>query len=122
MNSEYRESKFLYRKNLFNMQKSLSDIMFFTPPVSGSDIQQFEEAGSLESGKAVLEIVSPVSGKITAINEKLLESPELVNEDPYGKGWIAEIELSDFESDKDLLLEFDEYFKIMKKKVDEYHV
>jgi len=104
------------------MQKSLSDIMFFTPPAAGSDIEQFEEAGSLESGKAVFEIVSPVSGKITAVNDKLLESPELVNESPYAKGWIAEIELSDFDSDKDLLLEFDGYFEIMKKKVDEYHV
>lgn len=104
------------------VQKSLSDIMFFTPPAIGNEIEQFEEAGSIESGKAVFEIVSPVGGTITAINEKLLEAPELINQNPYEQGWIAEMELSDFENDKDLLHEFDGYFPILKRKVDEFHV
>lgn len=104
------------------VQKSLSDIMFFTPPAIGNEIEQFEEAGSIESGKAVFEIVSPVGGTITAINEKLLEAPELINQNPYEQGWIAEMELSDFESDVDLLHEFDGYFPILKRKVDEFHV
>lgn len=104
------------------VQKSLSDIMFFTPPAIGNEIEQFEEAGAIESGKAVFEIVSPVGGTITAINEKLLEAPELINQNPYELGWIAEMELSDFESDKDLLHEFDGYFPILKRKVDEFHV
>lgn len=104
------------------VQKSLSDIMYFTPPAIGSEIEQFEEAGSIESGKAVFEIVSPVSGTITTINEKLLEEPELLNQNPYEQGWIIEMELSDFESDKDLLHEFDGYFTVLKRKVDEFHV
>lgn len=104
------------------VQKSLSDIMFFTPPAIGNEIEQFEEAGSIESGKAVFEIVSPVGGTITAINEKLLEAPELINQNPYEQGWIAEMELSDFENDKDLLHDFDGYFPILKRKVDEFHV
>lgn len=104
------------------VQQNLSDIMFFTPAAVGSEIQQFDEVGQIESGKAVFEVISPVSGTVTAINEKLLESPELVNENPYEKGWIAEIQLSNFEDDKELLLNFDEYFEKMKRKVDEFHV
>ncbi|SKA81169.1 glycine cleavage system H protein [Caloramator quimbayensis] len=104
------------------VQQSLSDIMFFTPPAVGSEIEQFGEAGTIESGKAVFEVVSPVSGTVVAVNEKLLNSPELINENPYEKGWIEEIELSDFESDKELLYDFNKYFEIMKRKVDEFHV
>lgn len=104
------------------VQQSLSDIMFFTPPSVGSEIEQFGEAGNIESGKAVFEVICPVSGTITAVNEKLLEAPELINENPYEKGWIAEIELSDFENDKDLLYDFAKYFEVLKRKVDEFHV
>lgn len=104
------------------VQKSLSDIMFFTPTAVGSEIEQFGEAGSIESGKAVFEIISPVSGTITAINDELLNNPEYINDNPYEKGWIAELELTDFESDKELLIGFDDYFRILKRKVDEFHV
>ena len=104
------------------VQQSLSDIMFFTPPAVGSEIEQFGELGTVESGKAVFEVVSPVSGKIIAINEELDSAPELINQNPYEKGWIADIELSDFESDKELLLDFDDYFAVLKRKVDEFHV
>jgi len=104
------------------MQKSLSDIMFFTPPALGLEISQFDEAGSVESGKAVFEIVCPVSGVITAVNDRLVNEPELINQSPYEQGWIAEITLSDFEEDKDLLHKFDGYFPILKRKVDEFHV
>ena len=104
------------------VQKSLSDILFFTPPTIGNNIEQFEEAGSVESGKAVFEVVSPVSGKIIAINEALIDQPEILNDNPYEQGWIAEIELTDFESDKELLHAFDSYFPVLKRKVDEYRV
>ncbi|MBU3161060.1 glycine cleavage system protein H [Clostridium frigoris] len=104
------------------VQQSLSDIMFFTPPTVGSEIEQFDEVGNVESGKAVFEVICPVSGIITAINENLLAAPELINQNPYEKGWIAEIELSDFESDKDFLLNFTKYFEVLKRKVDEFHV
>jgi len=104
------------------VQQSLSDIMFFTPPAIGTEIAQFGEAGTIESGKAVFEIISPVSGKVTAVNEALISAPELINQNPYEKGWIAELELSDLNSDRELLLDFEGYFKIMKKKVDEFNV
>lgn len=104
------------------VQHSLSDIIFFEQPSVGSTVEQFDEAGCIESGKATFEVVCPVSGTITAINENLIESPELINESPYEEGWIAEIELSDFESDKELLYDFDKYFEVLKRKVDEFHV
>lgn len=104
------------------VQQSLSDIMFFTPPAVGSEIEQFGELGNIESGKAVFEVVSPVSGKIIAVNDELSDAPELINQNPYEKGWIADIELTDFESDKELLLDFDGYFPILKRKVDEFNV
>lgn len=104
------------------VQQNLSDIMFYTPPAIGSEIEQFGECGTIESGKAVFEVVCPVSGTVTTINERLLESPELINENPYERGWIAELELTDFESDKELLYDFNKYFEIVKRKVDEFHV
>jgi len=137
----YKKDKFIFRVPkeglLFNendswvyisgnkarvVQQSLSDIMFFTPPVVGSDVEQFGELGAIESGKAVFEVVSPVSGKIIAVNEELSVAPELINQNPYEKGWIAEVELSDLENDKELLLEFEGYFTILKRKVDDFHV
>ena len=104
------------------VQQNLSDIMFFTPPAIGSEIEQFGEAGSIESGKAVFEIICPVSGTITAVNEHLLDNPEYINENPYEKGWIAELKLTDFDGDKELLLDDEGYYKILQRKVDEYHV
>lgn len=104
------------------VQHSLSDIMFFTPPSIGNEISQFDEVGTIESGKAVYEVISPVSGTITAVNDTLSQKPELINESPYEQGWIVEIELSDFENDKDFICGFDEYFEILKRKVDEFHV
>ena len=104
------------------VQQSLSDIMFFTPPAIGAEIEQFGELGSIESGKAVFEVISPVSGVVTAVNENLISAPELINENPYEKGWIAELELADFAGDKEFLLDFEGYFKVLKRKVDEFHV
>lgn len=104
------------------VQHSLSDIMFFTPPSVGNEVSQFDEVGTIESGKAVYEVISPVSGTITAVNDTLSQKPELINESPYEQGWIAEIELSDFENDKDFICDFNEYFEILKRKVDEFHV
>jgi len=104
------------------VQKSLSDIMFFAPPAIGNRIEQFEDAGNIESGKAVFEIISPVSGTILAVNDKAAEAPELINQNPYEQGWLVEIELSDFAGDRELLLTFDGYFEVLKRKVDEFHV
>ena len=104
------------------VQQSLSDIMFFTPPAIGSEVEQFGELGTIESGKAIFEVISPVTGKVVAVNDTLIEAPELINKNPYEKGWIADIELNDIESDKELLLDFEGYFAVLKRKVDEFRV
>jgi glycine cleavage system H protein len=101
------------------VQQKLSDILYFTPPEMGAEIDQFGEAGEIESSKSIIDIISPVSGTVIRINETLMQKPELINENPYESGWIAELELTDFESDKELLIVFDEYFEIMKKKVED---
>lgn len=104
------------------VQQSLSDIMFFSPPELDEEIDQFGTVGSLESTKAVFEVISPASGKVIAVNEELDTSPEFVNQNPYEEGWIAEIELKDFEEDRGLLLTAQEYLEYLKKKVADFHV
>ena len=101
------------------VQQNLSDILYFTPPDLGIEIDQFGEVGEIESSKSVFELISPISGKVISINETLIQKPELINENPYELGWVAELELTDFESDKELLIGFDQYFEIMKKKVED---
>lgn len=103
-------------------EKNLMDIMFFTPPDIGDEIEQFDEAGEIESSKAVFELICPVSGTITAINEALIDEPELINENPYEKGWIIELEMNDLAGDSELLLNFSDYLEVLKRKVDEFHV
>ncbi|HAQ64333.1 MAG TPA: glycine cleavage system protein H [Bacteroidales bacterium] len=101
------------------VQQNLSDILYFTPPEIGAEIDQFGEVGEIESSKSVFELISPVTGKVISVNKTLEQKPELINENPYESGWVAEIELTDFESDKELLIGFDKYFEIIKKKVED---
>ena len=104
------------------VQQNLSDILYFYPPEVGAEIEQFGEAGSIESSKAVFELVSPVSGKVISVNTKLENNPELINENPYELGWIAELELKDPDSDKELLTGFEKYIEITRKKVEAANV
>lgn len=101
------------------VQQNMTDITYFEPAEVGKEIEQFDEVGSLESGKSMMDALSPISGRIVAINSQLVDSPELVNEDPYGRGWIAEIELGGFDSDKELLLDAVAYSKIVERKAAE---
>lgn len=101
------------------MQQSLTDITFFDPPEMGREIEQFDDAGAVESAKAVFDLISPVSGKIVAVNAALEDTPELINEQPYAGGWLVELELADFEADRELLLTGDEYAVKVKQKAEE---
>lgn len=89
-------------------QNELSDITFFELPEINREVKQSEEIGVIETSKAVSEIYSPVSGKIIEINTPLDDSPEIVNQDPYGEGWLVKIEITD-SSELDRLLSADEY-------------
>ncbi|MHB1416328.1 MAG: putative zinc-binding protein [Chloroflexota bacterium] len=102
------------------MQQSLSDILFCTPAAVGSDVEQFGEAGTVESSKATFEVVSPVAGRVIAANQAVMDAPELVNEDPYERGWIVELELADFAADRELLLDGPRYLEHLREKAAEY--
>ncbi len=103
------------------VQQSASDIVFFEPPEIGTTVEIFDDVGSLESTKTALDIISPVSGTVVAVNEHLVEKPELVNLSPYEDGWTAEIELEDFKSDRELLMDCEAYYEYMKKKASSEH-
>ncbi|MDQ7064007.1 MAG: glycine cleavage system protein GcvH [candidate division KSB1 bacterium] len=75
-------------------QGELGDIVFVELPKVGDQTRQMEPFGTIEAVKAVSELYAPVTGKVVAINEELQESPELINQDPYGKGWMIKVELS----------------------------
>jgi len=90
-------------------QKSLHEIVYVDTPKVDSQIEQFQSMGSVESVKSVSDIFAPVSGKITEINAELAESPELLNEDPYGRGWIAKVQLTSLEKDLKNLLTAEQY-------------
>lgn len=96
-------------------QKSLRDIVYVELPKKGSEVTQGSEFGSIESVKAVSELYAPVSGVIEEVNSELENSPERVNEDPYGDGWIIKIKASSIDADKAKLLNSKAYAKIVKE-------
>jgi glycine cleavage system H protein len=101
------------------MQQRLTDISFFVPIEAGASVEQFGELGNAESAKAVFEIISPVSGVLAAVNDAVVANPALINEDPYGAGWLMEIKLSNFQQDQELLLDGAAYAKTVKRKAAE---
>jgi glycine cleavage system H protein len=72
-------------------QDALGDVVFVDPPKVGASMSSGDSLGEVESTKSVSEIYAPVSGTVSAVNESLKKSPELINSDPYGEGWICEI-------------------------------
>lgn len=84
-------------------QKQLQDIVAVVFPDVGKEVQKGEAVAEVESVKAVSDLYTPVSGKIVSINEKLKDNPELINNDPYGEGWIIQIQLSKEDELKQLL-------------------
>jgi glycine cleavage system H protein len=80
-----------------------SIIVYFEPPAVGSHIDADSSYGSLESVKAVSDVIAPLAGTVTAVNDKVVESPELVNESPYADGWLIRVKLDDVSSVEGLL-------------------
>ncbi len=76
-------------------QDSLGDVVFIDLPDVGSEIEQFSKVGEIESVKAVSDLFSPVGGKVVEINQSAVDDPEIVNNEPYGAGWLIKVELSD---------------------------
>ncbi|MGD2141938.1 MAG: glycine cleavage system protein GcvH [Candidatus Bathyarchaeota archaeon] len=92
-------------------QKQLHEIVFVELPEVGDDVELGSVIGALESVKAVSDMNCPVGGSIIDVNDELLDSPELINDDPYGEGWIAKLEPSDWEGDKVRLMDSGAYAK-----------
>jgi glycine cleavage system H protein len=76
-------------------QDALGDVVFVELPAVGTEFEAGAQLGEVESTKSVSEIYSPVTGLVVEVNEVLTEAPELLNEDPYGGGWLCELELTD---------------------------
>jgi glycine cleavage system H protein len=76
-------------------QDALGEVVFYEPPEIGSAISKDASYAEVESVKAVSDVIAPLSGEITAVNEALSDSPEKINEDPYGEGWLVKVKLSD---------------------------
>lgn len=96
-------------------QRSLGDIVYVDIPDVGSDVEKETECSEIESTKATSSVISPVSGSILEVNEDLEDSPEVINEDPYEKGWVAVIEMSN-PSDLDSLLDAADYGKYVEEE------
>ncbi len=101
-------------------QEELGDIVYVELPEVGEKITKDDPFGSVESVKAVSELFAPVSGTVVEVNDSIPDGPEMVNEDPYGDGWLIKVEMSDKEELKDLLSpeEYGEYLD-QQKDVDE---
>ena len=84
-------------------QEQLGEVVFFDPPEVGSTVTKDQPYAEVESVKAVSDVVAPLSGEITEVNEGLSDSPEQVNEDPYGEGWMVKIRLSNVSEADDLM-------------------
>ena len=84
-------------------QDSLGEVVYFAPSAVGTSISKGGEYGELESVKAVSGIVAPLSGTVTEVNQAVIDAPELVNDDPYGQGWLIRVQLSNPGEAGDLL-------------------
>ena len=88
-------------------QDALGDVVFIQLPDVGSSVSAEQSFGEIESTKSVSDVYSPVSGTVVRVNDALVSTPELLNSDPYGEGWICEIEVSSI--DEAVLMTADQY-------------
>ncbi|NMB41448.1 MAG: glycine cleavage system protein GcvH [Firmicutes bacterium] len=96
-------------------QDKLGEVVFVELPETDQEVKAEESMAVIESVKAASDVYAPVSGKVIAVNEKLLDQPELLNEDPYKAGWIARIKISD-EGELEALLSKEEYVQLVEQE------
>jgi len=96
-------------------QKELTDVVYVELPAEGTAVQPGDSIATLESVKATSDVYAPAAGTITAVNVELEDSPQKINEDPYGAGWLVEIEISDPAPLGDLM-NYDAYQKYLEAK------
>jgi glycine cleavage system H protein len=95
-------------------QDALGEVVFFEPPEPGTSVNKDGAYAEVESVKAVSDVYAPLSGEITAVNEAAKDSPEKINEDPYGDGWLVKVKLSD-PSEADQLMDAAAYKKMLEE-------
>ncbi|HVQ59302.1 MAG TPA: glycine cleavage system protein GcvH [Solirubrobacterales bacterium] len=93
-------------------QDALGEVVFYDPPEVGTAIVKDSTYAEVESVKAVSEVIAPMSGEVTEVNEGLGDTPEKINEDPYGEGWLVKVKLTSPE-EAETLLSPDEYRKLL---------
>ncbi len=103
------------------LQKTSGDMAFIEVAKAGSTIEKGKELGTVESAKATIVLLCPMSGRVDKTNDALAAEPELINSDPYGKGWLAIIAPSNLTDDLRALLRADEYYKLMLQKLQTEH-
>lgn len=96
-------------------QAELGEVVFVDFPEVGQSFDSGDEIGTIESVKAVAEVYTPVSGEIVEINEELVDSPEIVNDDPHESGWLVKIRLSDL-AELDRLMSSEKYEEFLQAK------
>ncbi|HUB98329.1 MAG TPA: glycine cleavage system protein GcvH [Solirubrobacterales bacterium] len=94
-------------------QDSLGEVVFYDPPEAGDSVQKDSSYAEVESVKAVSDVIAPMSGEILAVNEALGDTPEKINEDPYGEGWLIKVRLTSPE-EAETLLSAAEYRKLLE--------
>jgi len=101
-------------------QEQLGDLVYFDLPEPGAQLRQHAKMGEVESVKAVSEIFAPLSGEVVEVNQQVTDSPEVVNQDPYGEGWLLKVKPAD-PSEVDSLLSADEYDALVATAAGEQH-
>lgn len=94
---------------------SLGELVHFEPPAAGSAVAIGRSYGEVESVKAVSDLISPLSGEVLEVNERVIAAPETVNEDPYGEGWLIRIRLAE-PSEREGLLDVEAYRKALTEQ------
>ena len=95
--------------------KQLTDLVYVELPSLEGKVTKDSSFGAVESVKAVSDLCSPVSGKIVKVNEKLSKEPEIINQDPYGEGWMIKVKIED-QTELDTLMDSEEYEELVKKE------
>ena len=96
-------------------QDALGEVVFFDPPEVGASVSNDDSYAEVESVKAVSDVFAPLSGEIVEVNEALAESPEKVNQDPYGEGWMVKVKLSD-PGEADALMDAAAYQQLLDQR------
>ncbi len=94
-------------------QDTLGEVVFYDGPEVGASVQKDSSYAEVESVKAVSDVIAPLSGEIVEVNDSLEDSPEKINEDPYGEGWLVKVRLTSPE-EAGALLEADQYRKLLE--------